>query len=932
MPASHNQLAEIAVGGMTCGACTSAVTAALQSCPGVTSANVSLVTERATVEFHDTDAEVLVEAVEDAGFDAELIKIKQPVDSVSSEVRKVELQIGGMTCTNCSTAVTNALEGVEGVQSVSVSLATDTASILFKGADPHQLVTAVEDSGFEAQIVQNSISNIDKEPSVSTLEIKIFGMNTENDVEVVRSLLEKMDGIVFVDVNLTNTLVRFDNLTIGTRAIFRGLEAAGFTALVAITADNSRQVASLNRVKDLQVYYHDSIVSFAFGVPLILIAKLRNYLPHFITARIGRGIWVDDVLSLGLTLPILLGPARRFGTKALHGMRSGSYTMDTLVTTSIVCAFSYSTIAFVHAVVVNMEKHQMYLWDACAMILMFVLLGKYLENLARGQTSQALAELISLVPEETTVIAEDTDLTEGKRLPTDMLQVGDIVLLHSGERISADGIVIEGESFVTESMVTGESTPVHKVVGDQLVGGTINGVGVMKFRVTNCGSDTKLAQIVSFIKDAQNTRAPIQRYADVASAKFVPAVLTLALLTFLGWFIFGLIFGTEKLPMMFHHQSLFFTCLRLGIAVVVVACPCALGLATPTAVMVATTVGAKHGILVKGGSIFEIGSKVTVVLFDKTGTLTTGNMSVVSQSVPQEYWPRIRALESYSEHPAGKALAHYQHPDEPPYATDARTEVKDPHVLPGEGISGTFEGEKMFVGRKTHEKNIVVVVNDVTVGEVEIRDAIRVDSQEVVAELQNQGIIVGILSGDSSRTVELVGAELGIKPEYTWSHLRPEDKVDVVESLQASGEVVAFVGDGINDSAALVSSSVGMSLEGSTHVAVESADIVLTQQSPVSGVPHSLDLCRVAMRRIKSNLLSSIVYNIVMIPFAMGLLMPFGIMLTPIMASAAMAMSSVSVVVSSLFLKTWNPDGRGINWRSFLPKFLRRGGVEYQPV
>lgn len=905
----------IHVSGMTCGACTSAVTSAIYGVPGVSTCDVSLVTERAVIECSDTPVSALVTAIEDAGFDAELVK--QSNVPKEPEEYNLELKIDGMTCGSCSSAVRSAVEELEGVKSVEVSLPTDTAHIVYSGnlkEFPDAAINAIMDKGFDAAVIRNVANQAAKskpttEHDSSLLELRIFGL-LGND-EVLISHLRDVDGIL--DVTLTRDVltVEYNQDKTGVRKIIREIESKGFSALVATSADNTQQLNALNRIKELQAYYYNTVKTFILGTPVIIIQKLRNYMPRFLTAKIAHGLWMDDVIALALMIPLLWGAGRPFYTKSYKAIRARSPTMDVLVTVSVSCAMSYSILALIMSIVTNSQEHQLYLWDAGAMILMFVLLGKYLENLARGQTSKALSDLISLVPEECLVIAEDLD-PEGEMLATDMLQVNDTVILRPGERVAADGVVIDGESFISESLITGEAKPVRKVEGSPVVGGTINGLGTLKFTVTQCGSDTKLAQIVNFIKDAQASRAPIQRYADMAAAKFVPSVLGLAMLTFSFWFICGCALGVERLPHIFQTHPLFLTSLRLGIAVVVVACPCALGLATPTAVMVGTGVGAKYGILVKGGGTFESGSHAQVVLFDKTGTLTTGKMSVVSTTVKPEHWPLVRAVEILSEHPIGKALSVYSHHLETPEMLEP---LKAEHVLvfPGEGIQGTVTQNgtqyNVFVGRKSNfaDGNIHLLVNDTDQGMIILKDTIKSDAPLVVEKLQNQGLIVGIVSGDSRLSVESIALETNIPAQYTWSAMKPQNKVDVVNSFKDQNMEVVFVGDGINDSPALVSASVGISLEGSTDVAVESADIVITQKSPISAVPDALDLCHCTMTRIKRNLFMSVIYNAVMIPFAMGMLLHFHLMLSPMMASASMALSSVSVVVSSLLLKLWHP-------------------------
>lgn len=942
----RDQTVLIEISGMTCGACTSAVNNALETLEGVKEVTVSLVTERATVLYSGLDLNSLVTSIEDAGFDARLLHI----DSEALPTHIARIAVEGMTCGSCTSAVTQAIEKIEGVESVDVSLAAEVAIIRYACADASKLGLfreAIEDAGFDAKVVSDAL--IEK-PQIGDvlrsqkagLELKIFGIKSETDLDSIGSALSSISGVHSVKMNVytSSIAVAYDPHKTGVRTFVRCVDDRGYSAIIAASADNAQQLAALNRIEALKGFKRDTLISFVLGAPCIILMKLRRYMPKFLVIKIGSGIWLDDVLGLLLVIPVLLGPARRFYIKSYKAVKARAPTMDVLVTTSVSCAFAYSLVALIHSVSSDMERHQMYLWDACAMILMFVLFGKYLENVARGHTSKALSQLISLVPEEALVVARDTS-ESGELLSTDLLQVGDTIILRPGERVGADGIVTEGESHISESIITGESRQVRKRPGDAVIGGTINGTGALRFRVTNCGSDTKISQIVAFIKEAQETRAPIQRYADFAASRFVPVILSLALITFLGWLLAGFIFGKDAMPKVFHHRSLFFMSLRLGIAVIVVACPCALGLATPTAVMVGTGVGAEHGILVKGGGVFEVGAHASVVLFDKTGTLTTGNMSVVRSTVGKEHWSKVRAVECNSEHPAGRAIAAHYHPDELEHDNSVKI-AKRVCSLPGEGIQGEVAGETIFVGRRRDQRSpdIQVMVNGKSVGSIILQDSLRADAPAVIGQLRSQGMTVGIVSGDSEQAVAAIAESLGIEAKLTWNTMKPEDKVRIIESLKAEGNEVVFVGDGINDSPALVAASVGVSLEGSTHVAVESADIVLTQASPIAAIPSALELCRATMKRIKINLFASMIYNVVMVPFAMGLLLPFHLMLSPMMASAAMACSSVSVVLSSLLLTRWQPhlleseikQKRPPWWRRLIKRAFRRSQPRYEAV
>lgn len=636
-------------------------------------------------------------------------------------------------------------------------------------------------------------------------------------------------------------------------------------------------------------------------------------------------------------------------------------------------------------------------FDTSTMLITFVSLGRYIENLAKGKTSAALTDLMALTPSSATIYVDppkDGEAVDAsaptRKIPTELVQVGDVVLLVPGEKISADGVVLNGSTSVDESMVTGESLPVAKAVGSQVIGGTVNGLGTITFRVTRAGADTALSQIVKLVEDAQTSKAPIQHFADKVAGVFVPAVITLALVTFVTWLIISMLKSTGSLPEVFHSpgMSKFGVCLKLCISVVVVACPCALGLSTPTAVMVGTGVGAKNGILIKGGKALEASKNITRVVLDKTGTVTEGKMRVsatawapvgaalhsddgtldtaatLSRTTAAAPLQRhtilafVSLAETRSEHPLAVAVAAYgREALSNAGLSPSQGEVVEFESATGEGIeaviklhnvsaeeririgkadyvlssssktSEAFGSAKMPSGLMTFQEEqsnaaktviFVSVIRDsmsIPILALALSDAPKPSSVHAINALQSMGISVTLLTGDARATACAIAREVGIDEDDVYAGISPKGKAKVVkdimdrEVLNGRGGV-AMVGDGINDSPALVAASLGIALGSGTSVAIEAADMVL-MRSDLLDVVAALDLGQTIFRKIRWNLLWACCYNVLMIPLAMGVLLPWNIHLHPMMAALAMAFSSVSVVASSLTLRVSYLGDRG---------------------
>jgi Cu+-exporting ATPase len=1004
----------IKVGGMTCGACTSAVEGAFKNVAGVKAFSISLLSERAVVE-HDSDIlspEQVAEMIEDTGFDAEIVESKEaePVVGATKSRRRSErrklvtttVAIEGMTCGACTSAVEGGFKDIEGLVQFNISLLAERAVIIH---DPEklsaaQIVEAIEDRGFDATVVSSVEEGVQTSSTNATVLLKIYGLPSPESAADLQQLLANIPGIASANINYSTTRAAIVHTPsrIGLRAIVDIIEKAGYNALVADSDDNNAQLESLSKTKEIQGWKRAFKISLAFAIPVFLISMfIPMFLPFLdigsVKVPIIPGLWLGDVLCLILTIPVQFGIGKRFYVSAYRSLRHKSPTMDVLVVLGTSAAFFFSCAAMLVSIFTAQHTRPATTFDTSTMLITFILLGRFLENRAKGQTSKALSRLMSLAPSTALIYAdpiaaakvaegwsadvqEQTEKTDEKdtassaieerTVPTELIEVGDVVILKPGDKIPADGTVTRGESYVDESMVTGEAMPVLKTSGANLMAGTVNGAGRMDFKVTRAGRDTQLSQIVRLVQEAQTSRAPIQRMADIVAGYFVPIIITLGLSTFVAWMVLS-----HFLP---HPPAIFLkeasggrvmVCVKLCIAVIVFACPCALGLATPTAVMVGTGVGAEQGILVKGGAALETATKVTHIVLDKTGTLTMGKMSVSGalikdgwQSSPEQtrlWWTIVGLAEMNSEHPIARAilLGAKTHLGLGPDGT-LEGSTGDFSTVVGKGVSATVEpassmGRKRYqvlIGNASYLKTkgialssfleedypeldsptfegpsssktaqhagittIHTAIDGTYTGTISLSDILKPSARAAIAALKRMKISASLVTGDQKAAALHVAALVGIPPANVHAGVLPSGKQDIIESLQKDGHVVAMVGDGINDSPALATADVGISLASGTDVAMEAADIVLMKPTQLLDIPASLHLSKTIFRRIKANLLLSCAYNAIGLPVAMGFLLPWGITLPPLAAGAAMACSSVTVVVSSLLLRFWRRPG-----------------------
>ncbi|KAF9729060.1 hypothetical protein PMIN06_003316 [Paraphaeosphaeria minitans] len=990
----------LSVEGMTCGACTSAVEGAFKDVAGIKSFSISLLSERAVIE-HDTSIilpATLAETIEDAGFDA---KVLDTVAQVSERPRSKKgkrtttltttVEVEGMTCGACTSAIENGFKDLEGVYQFNISLLANRAVLLHDPAKltAEQIVEIIEDRGFDARVLSSADGTVQQgSASDGPIHLKIYGLPNQNAAEELESLLRKRPGVKSATINYgtARAVIQRDAHIIGLRATVEAIEAAGYNAIVSDSDDNNAQLESLAKTKEIMEWKRAVKISACFAVPVFLTSMLFPMFLPFLdygSFRIMAGLYLGDVVCLGLTIPVQFGIGKRFYVSAYKSLSHGSPTMDVLVVLGTSAAFFFSCASMLVSLFIPPHSKPTTLFDTSTMLITFISIGRYLENSAKGQTSKALSRLMSLAPSMATIYADpiaaakaaegwdvaeeknsrqsmDGNAIEEKAIATELIEVGDVVILRPGDKIPADGTVTHGESYVDESMVTGEAMPILKKKGTLLVAGTVNGAGRVDFVVTRAGRDTQLSQIVRLVQEAQTSRAPIQRLADTIAGFFVPIIITLGLATFVAWMVLSHVLPYPPKVFLDHASGgKLMVCVKLCIAVIVFACPCALGLATPTAVMVGTGVGAEQGILVKGGAALETATKVNHVVFDKTGTLTAGKMSVSKADIKGEWgtdakqnlwWTLIGLAEMGSEHPIAKAIVGSAKENlrlGPEGHLDGS--VGDFEAVVGKGIAANVEAAlsrdrtryRVYIGNADYLLSVGVNVPDVVdepltpsasrsanpragtqmrsagtttihtaidkdyTGTLSLSDTIKPSARAAILALRRLGMTASIVTGDTSSSALVVAAQVGIDPEDVHASAKPADKKAIIADLQSRGKVVAMVGDGINDSPALASADIGIALSTGTDVAMEAASIVLMSTTNLLDIPASLCLSKAIFSRIKLNLAWACMYNFVGLPFAMGFFLPWGLSLHPMAAGAAMACSSVSVVCSSLHLRFW---------------------------
>eukprot|EP00794_Sanderia_malayensis_P006913 gene6913-7690_t len=987
--------------GMTCDSCTNSIKTALGKIAGIESVDVSLREKKATIKHVPSkinEGEVK-DAIDEIGFDATLlgqalsrhsslrsvssigsgekvtvklerkssyleigdkVQIQRPTSQQQSfdedNVCKVFLKVSGMTCASCVATIEKSLKKKPGVKSAVVALLAQKAEVNYDRTmiNAAQIVQHITDLGFQTSILE------DNAQGYSSIELAIANMTCATCVALIESSLLNVRGVLKASVALSTNRGKFtyDSDKLGPRDIIARIEDLGFCA--SIPSKDHNQESALNDSRVIEQWRQSFLISLIFGIPVLVIIIVYSIIGDQKGPYIVKGLSLQNFLFFILCTPVQIFGGRYFYIMAYKALKHGATNMDVLIVMATTVAYIYSFVVLLMAIIQGPPISPMTFFETPPMLLVFIALGRWLEHLAKSKTSEALSKLLSLQPAEALLVKINNDSTIISETPidVDLVQRRDILKVVPGSKIPVDGIVIEGNSMADESLITGESMPVSKKIGDPLIGGSINQTGTLLMEATHVGSETTLAQIVKLVEEAQTSKAPIQQLADRISAYFVPFVISISVLTLMTWIIIGFVaFDSIKhdydRTLYTESEITFQFAFRCAISVLAIACPCALGLATPTAVMVGTGLGAQNGILIKGGEPLETAHKVKAVVFDKTGTITHGKAVVTQTKLFVEstvcslrpFLAIVGSAESSSEHPIGVAITQYA---KKILETESLGQCKEFEAVPGHGlqcfvsgIADLTDGEsidisgnelsprdgsyQVLIGNRDwmmqngltvdpdidgvmieHEEQghtaVLTAINGVLVGMLAVADTIKEEAPLAIRTLQNMGLKVILLTGDNRKTANAIAAQVGIVEVI--AEVLPSHKVAAIKALQSRRHKVAMVGDGVNDSPALAQADVGIAIGTGTDVAVEAAGIVLIKND-LMDVVAAMELSRKTVRRIRINFVFAFLYNMIGVPIAAGVFQPVGFVLRPWMASAAMAMSSVSVVLSSLLLKRW---------------------------
>ncbi|XP_070594507.1 copper-transporting ATPase 2 isoform X1 [Erythrolamprus reginae] len=1013
------------IDGMTCNSCVNSIQGSISQKEGVMHISVSLTEGTAVVSYNSimTNSEQIRAAIEDMGFDAFVltdtvigkptdrsemtsVSFKNKVPELSSEdvflpkkklcnnlpelsskrdTKKCFLRVTGMTCASCVSSIEKNLQKENGIVSVLVALMAGKVEVIYKPdkIQPLEIIQLIEKLGFEASVLQ------DYAGTDGNIDLKILGMTCSSCVHSIESKLTETTGILYASVVLATSKarVRYDPEVIGPRDIIKMVEGIGFQASLAKRDPKDH---NLDHKEEIQQWKKSFLCSLVFGIP-VLVLMVYMLLPigdhhgsMVLEQNLIPGLSILNLLFFVLcTLVQFLG-GWYFYVQAYKSLKHKMANMDVLIVLATSTAYVYSCIILIVAVTEKAEQSPVTFFDTPPMLFVFIALGRWLEHIAKSKTSEALAKLISLQATEAVVVTLGPAgcIIREEQIPAELVQRGDIVKVVPGGKFPVDGKVIEGSSMADESLITGEAMPVTKKPGSVVIAGSLNAHGSVLVNATHVGSDTTLAQIVKLVEEAQMSKAPIQQLADRFSGYFIPFIIIISIATLITWIVIGFIQFDVVLKYFPNHSKhiskaeiILRFAFQTSITVLCIACPCSLGLATPTAVMVGTGVAAQNGILIKGGKPLEMAHKVKTVMFDKTGTLTYGVPRVMrvlllgdtQATLPlKKFLALVGTAEASSEHPLGMAVTQYCKEE---LGTEILGCCKDFQTVPGCGISCNVSSIETLLGddieqnitslsphidgfdkevqdqtplpkardtaishtysvlignrewmrrnglnissevheaMRDHEMKgqtaILMAINGALCGMMAIADTVKPEAALAMHILQCMGVDVVLITGDNRKTAKAIATQVGIRKVF--AEVLPSHKVAKVQELQTSGRKVAMVGDGINDSPALAQVDVGIAIGTGTDVAIEAADVVLIHNNLLD-VVATIHLSRKTMKRIRVNLILALIYNLIGIPIAAGVFMPLGLVLQPWMGSAAMAASSVSVLLSSLQLKRY---------------------------
>ena len=806
-------------------------------------------------------------------------------------MKKVSMKIEGMSCSACANRIERIVNKLDGVEKGAVNFAAETLALEYdeSAVELGQVEAAIEKAGFKVK------------KNIKDYTFKVEGMTCSACANRVERVTQKIEGVELAVVNFATEklTIKLDADVASYGQVKAAVEKAGFQ-LVSEEDTIKGEEKKHDEASKLLIRF---IISLIFAVPLLIISMghmVGMPLPHLIDPMMNP--FNFGIVQLILTLPVVMA-GYKFYQVGIKNLIQLSPNMDSLIAIGTLTAFFYSVFG-IYKITQGDASYAMHLYfESAAVILTLITLGKYLEAVSKGKTSQAIKTLMGLAPKTATIERNGREL----EVPIEEVVVGDLVLVKPGEKLPVDGEVIEGSTAIDESMLTGESIPVEKTVGSLVIGASINKTGFIKYKATKVGRDTALSQIVKLVEDAQGSKAPIAKMADIISAYFVPIVIGLAILSSVAWLLAG-------------ETGVF--ALSIFISVLVIACPCALGLATPTAIMVGTGKGAEYGVLIKGGEALETTHKLSTLIFDKTGTITEGKPKVtdiVTTNLSEEQLLIYAAsAEKGSEHPLGEAIVRA--------AIDRGyqlCELQSFNAIPGHGIEVSIQGKQILLGNKKLmiEKTIDVsslsetsdqlaydgktpmymAIDGQLAGIIAVADTVKESSKKAIETLHQMGIKVAMITGDNQKTADAIARQVGI--DLVLAEVLPADKANEVKKLQETGVKVGMVGDGINDAPALAQADIGIAIGSGTDVAIESADIVL-MKSDLMDVSTAIKLSKATIRNIKENLFWAFAYNVLGIPVAMGLLhLLGGPLLNPMIAAAAMSLSSVSVLLNALRLR-----------------------------